>query len=265
MGRKVANCKPVITVDKKQHKFVIGPRGKNIQDVLEKTGVSVEVPAQDDPSNSITLRGENSEMGAAITMVYGYASSHQDAFIEAEEWMHRLLIGQKGQTIPEISEKFGYDKVQVDFKKDEKQCGIQLERAPSELAAVQKELERRIAEIRATTAHEEITVPSAYHPHLIGKGGSNISKLKDEHNVIIKIPQDSDKNQNIWIEGPPAGVKKAAAELKKLADKMADEANDTIQLNRRFHRQIIGTGGENIKKLREKFLRPSSKVPTEEH
>merc|ERR1712048_763706 len=202
-------------------------------------------------------------MGAAITMVYGYASSHQDAFIEAEEWMHRLLIGQKGQTIREISEKFGYDKVQVDFKKDEKQCGIQLEGAPSELAAVQKELERRIAEIRATTAHEEITVPSAYHPHLIGKGGSNISKLKDEHNVIIKIPQDSDKNQNIWIEGPPAGVKKAAAELKKLADKMADEANDTIQLNRRFHRQIIGTGGENIKKLREKFPNVQITVPDE--
>ena len=42
--RKETKCNPVtITVDKKQHKFVIGPRGKNIQDVLEKTGVSVEV------------------------------------------------------------------------------------------------------------------------------------------------------------------------------------------------------------------------------
>jgi len=44
-------------------------------------------------------------MGAAITAVYGYASSHQDAFIPADEWMHRLLIGQKGATIREITEK----------------------------------------------------------------------------------------------------------------------------------------------------------------
>ena len=110
--RKTEKCKVVeITIDKKQHKFVIGPRGKNIQDVLEKTRVSVEVPGQADQSHVIKLRGEQQDMGAAITAVYQYASSHQDAFIPAEEWLHRLLIGQKGQTIREITEKFGLDKV----------------------------------------------------------------------------------------------------------------------------------------------------------
>lgn len=260
--RKVEKCKPVtISVDKKQHKFVIGPRGKNIQDVLEKTGVSVEVPPQADTSTSITLRGEQQDMGAAITAVYGYASSHCDAFVPAEEWMHRLLIGQKGATIREITEKFGYDKVQVDFKNDPGSCGIQLEGTPSELDSVQKELERRIAEIKATTSHAELNVPAAYHPHLIGKGGSNLSKLKEEHGVIIKIPQDP--GQNIWIEGPPEGVKKATAQLKELADRIADEETDSIQLNRRFHRQIIGSGGENIRKLRDKFPKTQITVPDE--
>jgi len=260
--RKEKNCKTVdITIDKKQHKFVIGPRGRNIQDVLEKTGVSVEVPAQADASPVIKLRGEQADMGAAITAVYGYASSHQDAFIPAEEWMHRLLIGQKGQTIREITEKFGYDKVQVDFKSDDKKCGIQLEGTPSELEAVQKELERRIQEIKSTTSHSELDVPAAYHPHLIGKGGSNITKLKDEHNVIIKIPQDA--GQKIWIEGPPEGVKKATAALKQLADRIADEDTDSIQLNRRFHRQLIGPGGENIRKLRDQFPGTQITVPDE--
>ena len=96
------------------------------------------MPPQADSSTSITLRGEPQDMGAAITAVYGYASSHQDAFIPAEEWMHRLLIGQKGQTIREITEKFGYDKVQVDFKNDAGKCGIELEGTPCELEAVQK-------------------------------------------------------------------------------------------------------------------------------
>ena len=41
--------------------------------------------------------------------------SHQDAFVEAPEWMHRLLIGQKGATIKEIQDKFGNDKVKIDF------------------------------------------------------------------------------------------------------------------------------------------------------
>ena len=36
-------------------------------------------------------------------------------------------------------------------------------------------------------------------------------------------------------------------QLETLAKRMADEASDFIILNRRFHRQLIGTGGENIK------------------
>lgn len=147
--RKEKDCKPVtITVDKKQHKFVIGHKGSNINWVLEHTGVIVDVPAQDEPdNNTITLRGEQKDMGLAITKVYEFASSHQDAFIPCAEWMHRLLIGPKGSIIQEITENFGYDKVHVNFSKDAAKCGIELEGTPCELEAVQKELERRISEI----------------------------------------------------------------------------------------------------------------------
>ena len=114
-------------------------------------------------------------MGSALTLVYANASSHQDAFVNAPEWMHRLLIGQKGATIKEIQDKFGNDKVKIDFTKD----GIQLEGTPTELEAVKSELEKRINEISKTTSHCELVVPSQYHSHLIGKGGSNLTKLKE--------------------------------------------------------------------------------------
>lgn len=261
--RKEKDCKPVtITVDKKQHKFVIGHKGSNINWVLEHTGVIVDVPAQDEPdNNTITLRGEQKDMGLAITKVYEFASSHQDAFIPCAEWMHRLLIGPKGSIIQEITENFGYDKVHVNFSKDAAKCGIELEGTPCELEAVQKELERRISEISGTTSHAEIVVPREFHPHLIGKGGSNLSGLKEKYAVNIKIPQEADKSQTIWIEGPPDGVKKAAAELSELAKKLGDEVNDTITLGRRFHRNLIGRGGENIKELRKQFPNIQINVP----
>ncbi|CAG5097692.1 Oidioi.mRNA.OKI2018_I69.XSR.g15189.t1.cds [Oikopleura dioica] len=252
-----------IKVEKKQHRFVIGQRGKSIQDILEEHGVIVEVPPQDSSSEEIVLRGEPQALGNAITAVYGLASSKQDAFVDAPEWMHRLLIGNKGAAIKEITDNFGFEKVQVDFKNEDGKCGIALEGSPSELEAVKNELLRRIKEIKSTTSHEEIVVNPKFHPHLIGKGGSNISKLKEEHKVIIKIPQDSDKNTNIWIEGPPAGVKAAKAALTQLANKIADEAADKIILKRRFHRQIIGQGGENIKKLRDQFPNVNISIPDE--
>ena len=47
-----------INVDRKQHRFVVGNKGKNLQDVLAQCGVSVEVPPADAPTDTITLRGE---------------------------------------------------------------------------------------------------------------------------------------------------------------------------------------------------------------
>ena len=287
VAHKKKHCTTLeINVDQKQHRFVIGNKGKNIQDVLRDTGVSVEVPSQEKNSNVIVLRGEQTQMGAALTQVYANASSHQDAFVEAPEWMHRLLIGQKGATIKEIQDKFGNDKVKIDFtvkdkvsvnskheiqscpvvrlvKNNDIQVGIELEGTPAELDAVKSELERRIAEIKKTTSHTELIVPSQYHSHLIGKGGSNLTKLKEEFGVQVKIPQESDKSDKITIEGPPDGVKQAKIQLEVLAKKMADEASDFIVLNRRFHRQLIGSGGENIRKLRDQYPNVQISIPEE--
>ena len=287
VAHKKKHCTTLeINVDQKQHRFVIGNKGKNIQDVLRDTGVSVEVPSQEKNSNVIVLRGEQTQMGAALTQVYANASSHQDAFVEAPEWMHRLLIGQKGATIKEIQDKFGNDKVKIDFtvkdkvsvnskheiqscpvvrlvKNNDIQVGIELEGTPAELDAVKSELERRISEIKKTTSHTELIVPSQYHSHLIGKGGSNLTKLKEEFGVQVKIPQESDKSDKITIEGPPDGVKQAKIQLEVLAKKMADEASDFIVLNRRFHRQLIGSGGENIRKLRDQYPNVQISIPEE--
>lgn len=57
-------------VRKSQHKYVIGPKGTNLNEILEATGVSVEVPALDSLSETITLRGEQDKLGPALTMVY---------------------------------------------------------------------------------------------------------------------------------------------------------------------------------------------------
>lgn len=54
-----------VEVLKSQHRFVIGPRGAGIQEILQKTGVSVEMPTQDSGPNqgTITLRGPQAKLG----------------------------------------------------------------------------------------------------------------------------------------------------------------------------------------------------------
>ena len=63
-----------VEVKKSQHRYVIGPRGNGIQDILQSTGVAVDIPPLDSPSETITLRGEQDKLGPALTMVYSKVS-----------------------------------------------------------------------------------------------------------------------------------------------------------------------------------------------
>lgn len=57
-------------VKKSQHKYVIGPKGNSLQEILERTGVSVEIPPSDSVSETVILRGEPEKLGQALTEVY---------------------------------------------------------------------------------------------------------------------------------------------------------------------------------------------------
>lgn len=57
-------------VKKSQHKYVIGPKGNTLQEILDKTGVSVEIPPSDSSSETVILRGEPDRLGQALTEVY---------------------------------------------------------------------------------------------------------------------------------------------------------------------------------------------------
>lgn len=59
-----------VEVKKSQHKYVIGPKGNTLQEILDRTGVSVEIPPLDSSSETVILRGEPDRLGQALTEVY---------------------------------------------------------------------------------------------------------------------------------------------------------------------------------------------------
>ena len=45
-----------VEVKKSQHRYVIGPKGNSINEILSETGVYVEMPSSESTSETITLR-----------------------------------------------------------------------------------------------------------------------------------------------------------------------------------------------------------------
>jgi rRNA processing protein Krr1/Pno1 len=62
-----------VEVPKAQHKYVIGHRGSTIAEILQTTGVSVEMPPNDSSTDTITLRGPHDKLGHGG---YLYVSVH---------------------------------------------------------------------------------------------------------------------------------------------------------------------------------------------
>lgn len=135
-------------VKKSQHKYVIGPKGNSLQEILERTGVSVEIPPSDSISETVILRGEPEKLGQALTEVYakvtashvglvclpapeptvqpgapvawmlqrmlwpqlaGLLVSQANSFtvssVSAPSWLHRFIIGKKGQNLAKITQQ----------------------------------------------------------------------------------------------------------------------------------------------------------------
>ncbi|XP_069948284.1 vigilin isoform X2 [Cherax quadricarinatus] len=242
-------CQTVsVEVRKSQHKYVIGYRGANIAEILQETGVSVEMPPTESTTETITLRGPQDKLGQALTLVYAKANSVVQADVEAPTWLHKFIIGRKGANIRQITQDL--PKVHVEFT--DKQGGIKLEGPPEEVEAAREKLESMIAEMQSKLCFDQITVDPKFYKHIIGKSGSNINRIRNDTGVLINI-SEADGSNLIRLEGSPDGVSQAKKELEELVAKMENEKERDIIIDQRFHRTIIGTKGDKIKEIRDSF------------
>uniref|UniRef100_A0A672LX40 Vigilin n=1 Tax=Sinocyclocheilus grahami TaxID=75366 RepID=A0A672LX40_SINGR len=215
-----------VEVKKSQHKYIVGPKGNTLQEILENTGVSVEMPPLDSGSETIILRGEPDKLGPALTQVYAKAKSVIVVEVIAPAWLHRFIIGKKGQNISRITQQL--PKVQS-------------------LSILFFSLQM------ARMDYAEINIDHRFHRHLIGKNGANINRVKEQYKVSVRIPQDSERCGLVRIEGDPQGVQLARKELMDMAQRMENERTKDLIIEHKFHRTIIGQKGEKIKEVRDKF------------
>merc|ERR1739844_703734 len=239
-----------VEVKKSQHKYVIGPKGNAINEILSQTGVFVEMPTSDSTSETITLRGPQDKLGLALTKVYEKANSVVSHDVHCPTWLHKYLIGKKGSKLQEL---IGDLSKQVHIEFLEAGDVIKIEGPPSDSEKAKEILEAEANGLITKMDFVEIDVDAKYHKHIIGKGGSTVNKLKQEADVMTNIPDDRASSNCIRIEGNKDGVKQAKEELESLVSKMQNEREKDLIIEARFHRQLIGPKGENIQKIREEF------------
>uniref|UniRef100_A0A3B3ZCV3 Vigilin n=1 Tax=Periophthalmus magnuspinnatus TaxID=409849 RepID=A0A3B3ZCV3_9GOBI len=242
-----------VNIDKVFHPFITGAYNKLVSEMMQETGARINVPPPSVNKTEIVITGEKEQVALAMAMIKKIyedkANSYTVSSVSAPSWLHRFIIGKKGQNLAKITQQM--PKVHIEFTEGEEK--ITLEGPTKDVQMVQSQIEAIVTDLVSRMDYAEISVDPKFHRHLIGKGGVNINRIKEVHKVTVRIPPDNEKSNLIRIEGDPQGVQEAKKELLELASRMENERTKDLIIEQRFHRAIIGQKGEKIKEVRDKF------------
>uniref|UniRef100_A0A2K5Q6D2 Vigilin n=1 Tax=Cebus imitator TaxID=2715852 RepID=A0A2K5Q6D2_CEBIM len=242
-----------LEVEKAFHPFIAGPYNRLVGEIMQETGTRINIPPPSVNRTEIVFTGEKEQLAQAVARIKKIYEEKANSFtvssVAAPSWLHRFIIGKKGQNLAKITQQM--PKVHIEFTEGEDK--ITLEGPTEDVNVAQEQIESMVKDLINRMDYVEINIDHKFHRHLIGKSGANINRIKDQYKVSVRIPPDSEKSNLIRIEGDPQGVQQAKRELLELASRMENERTKDLIIEQRFHRTIIGQKGERIREIRDKF------------
>eukprot|EP00930_Biecheleria_cincta_P064505 TRINITY_DN500_c0_g1_i2.p1 TRINITY_DN500_c0_g1~~TRINITY_DN500_c0_g1_i2.p1 ORF type:complete len:511 (+),score=180.38 TRINITY_DN500_c0_g1_i2:84-1535(+) len=208
---------------------VIGPKGKNIQMIQEKTGVT----RIDTSGEVFTIMGEAKAVEQAEAAVKeliekGYWSQQFEDFKEEFVAVHPSvfpdLIGKGGVIIKAMKTEFGVEVSIPEVPKNApagKKFKVTLAGKKDNVEAA-KEAINNIAmygydeHTHPGQTHEELDVPDWAYRFLIGKAGSELRHIQNNYKVKVNIPREHSACQAVVCVGEKINVERAKAYIDKL-------------------------------------------------
>ncbi|EGD76259.1 hypothetical protein PTSG_00962 [Salpingoeca rosetta] len=244
-------------IPRTQHRFLIGPKGANLREINEKTGVVVEVPHPDKDDNTIILRGERANLVQALTLVYEFANKIVVKKLSVPQWLHKHVLGKKGENARKLREE--RPKVHIQFPKEGDE--IEIEGPPEDVDVVRDSLRALADELQRTLTFSDVRVEPKYHPYIIGQSGSTINEIRAKSGATIDIPANNSGSDRVRVEGTPEAVAKAVSLVSDMATKLRNQKTDKVSVPSNLHSQIIGAGGDGLRKLLQGYDSVSLNFP----
>ncbi|VDM37385.1 unnamed protein product [Toxocara canis] len=245
-----------ILIEQRFHKQIIGTKGEAISKLREQyPSVVISLPDASKKSDIVNLRGDKNEVDKVFKQLTALnkelLENNYQVTVPIFKEFHKHIIGKGGANVRKIREdtqtridlpggESGEDKITVTGKK------ANVDKAVEQLTQIQNEL--------ANIVVSEVSIPQKVHSRLLGGGGRLIHDIQDEcGGVHIKFPPEKSSSDKVTIRGPKEDVAKAEKLLLALAkDRELSSFEDCVKAKPEFHRFLIGRGGGNIKKIREK-------------
>ena len=97
----------------------------------------------------------------------------------------------------------------------------------------------------------KFNVPTRSVARILGRGGNSINDIKDATGAQIDIDKSSDDSNHTQItaRGTKEAIAAAKAAILAISNQVPEETTTTVMIENKYHRTLIGAGGQGLKDL----------------
>jgi polyribonucleotide nucleotidyltransferase len=237
-----------LKVDAKYHKHIIGKGGSTINKIKSESDVTINIPDTDSGVTIIRIEGNKQGVNKAkeeLEAMVEKMENEKEKDVIIENRFHRQIIGPKGENIQKIRDEYAF--VQISFPDMGSKSDIVKLRGPkADVDKCAKSLNKIAQEMLASNYQEKIPIFKQFHKNIIGKGGANIKKIREETNTKIDLPDSEADSDMIIITGKKENVVLAAEKIREIQSQMANIVSKEMRIPAKIHNTVIGAGGKLI-------------------
>ncbi|QRV79572.1 Vigilin 1 [Ceratobasidium sp. AG-Ba] len=262
-------------------KHIVGAGGSGVNKIRDDLDVKLDFTDNDEKE---VKKGKKVSTGRSHVKITGRKENVEEAkkrilaqvdrladetteIIKIPHSYHSGLIGSAGKYVNRLEEKYG---VKINFGDgDESRSGRNREAAslkPDEVmikggkkgvSQAKSELVEAFEYEKENNQTVEFTVPSRAVARILGKGGVQITEIKDETGTQIDVEKSDSTETLIKIRGTKSAIADAKKRILAIASEVGEETTVVVFVENRFHRGLIGAGGQGLKDLVAKVGGPS--------
>ncbi|KAL8675110.1 MAG: hypothetical protein Q9168_000481 [Polycauliona sp. 1 TL-2023] len=254
---------------------LIGRKGENINKYREEFDVEIQVA-----DGKVSIKGPAAKADIAKAKILALGKKLEDEtlhVLKIQPQYHRDMIGAKGAQVHRLQDRYN---VRVQFPRtaantsDDRSIadgaseagGVRVHRpnqAPDEViirgpkrgADEARDELLNLLQWTIDNSHTSIvSVAQSQLPSLIGQGGREMESARLATGAQIDVPNNrgaSDSTERVSIQ--VRGTKKQVEEAKRLLEQKAKTFDDTIsrsiEVDKKYHKDLIGSGGSNIRNV----------------
>ncbi|XP_023947643.1 vigilin [Bicyclus anynana] len=241
-----------LTVDPKFFKHIIGKSGSNINRLKDETGVVINI-IENEGNNVIRIEGSHQGVAEAereLREMVMKLENERSKEVFVDHRYIKSLIGVRGDKIKEIREKF--ERVLITLPdQGQKRSPIKLRGPQEDIEKCEKYLHKLMKEIAESSYIQEVPIFKQFHKFIIGKGGVNLRKIRDETQTVIDLPAEGDESDVITVRGKRENVEEAVKKIQQIHNEKANIVTEEVTIAPKYYNSLIGAGGKLIHSIME--------------